>query len=627
MTLATERLGKPMLANQWLRVISGISAVAVVGAFAYGAHRFLKSDRATPETKRLAAPALPETSPLGSKVTVRSVPDEQAGESVGEETTKNTLSVADRKFIWDIEHVALLLDVRVFPRMARAIRDDDIAGLMDFMSDDFAGRVPGVGHAHSATYPFGEFHWLTNDDDGWNAANRQQFVAYLISQRALFPEPPKAEIRLMRLAPVDRAALDGPWHGTMKIRLAGEQPNGQPLDLELLGQFELDAPGDDIEHKNHWLKSCVISSARSNAASRFLMMEVASSQGIDRNRFHDNWDQLDKDPIVARGGAFVCDYDKDGRLDVLITDQQAAVLFQGQSDGSFRDATESAGLASAMAKTAAPAVFADFDGDGYEDLLFGTQLFRNNRDGTFSDITRLTNLRLPTDTGGFAIADYDLDGRVDLYVVRSSPGPAGHSRVSWVDDQSGPGNQLWRNIGGWQFRNVTSSTNASAGHRSCFSAVWLDANGDGRPDLAVADEFGSSVLLVNQAAGRFTEQLLKPPFAGFCMGIVAGDFDNDGRPDVYLANMFSKAGDRIIANLPADAYSPEVRAKIKEFVNGSELLRNRGDLTFEPMGRRMGVNGIGWAYGPSMVDLNNDGWLDLYATAGFLSYTRGEPDG
>ena len=68
--------------------------------------------------------------------------------------------------------------------------------------------------------------------------------------------------------------------------------------------------------------------------------------------------------------------------------------------------------------------------------------------------------------------------------------PMGQSRVSWVDDQSGPGNQLWRNLGNWRFKNVTESTGTSAGHRSCFAAVWLDANDDGRPDIAVSDEFG-----------------------------------------------------------------------------------------------------------------------------------------
>ena len=132
---------------------------------------------------------------------------------------------------------------------------------------------------------------------------------------------------------------------------------------------------------------------------------------------------------------------------------------------------------------------------------------------------------------------------------------------------------------------------------------------------------------MNQPDGKFAERPLKSPFAGFCMGIAAGDYDNDGKVDLYLANMFSKAGDRIIANLRTAAYSPDVRAKIKDFVVGSELLHANGDGSFTAQGRAMNVNGVGWAYGPNFVDLNNDGWLDLYAPAGFLSYARGEPDG
>jgi hypothetical protein len=539
----------------------------------------------------------------------------------------NALPQADRKYIWDIEHVALVLDVHLFPKIARAIREQDPAGLRSFLSDGFSGSVPNFDNAETVRYPFGEFRKTQEQQAAEDPMDSAQFVAFLLAQHAKFRQPPKVEMRLMRLSPAERSDLDKPWHGTTKIRLAGEQPNGQPLELELQGHFTLQTPVDDLENRNGWLKSCTLTAGRVNSASRQLMAEVGAERGIDRKRFHDNWNDPDKPPIVARGGVNVCDYDRDGRMDVLVTDDNEIVLYQGQSDGNFRDATGAAGLTGTVRRTSAPATFADFDGDGYEDLLVGEQLFRNNRDATFTDVTLLGNFRLPPDLGGFAVADYDLDGKVDLYVVRASRGPAGQSRVSWVDDQSGPGNQLWRNLGNWQFRNVTATTNSSAGHKSCFAAVWLDANGDGWPDLAVADEFGSSVLLVNQRDGRFAERPLKKPFAGFCMGIAAGDFDNDGRSDVYLANMYSKAGDRIIANLPDDAYTPAVRAKIKEFVIGSELLRNKGDLNFEPMGRRMGVNGVGWAYGTCTVDLNNDGWLDIYATAGFLSYTRGEPDG
>jgi hypothetical protein len=611
--------GSGKLVNSLLRPAAIFSCLIVLVAGAWGATRLLY-DR--PAAQPTLLPASPLKAPPPSLVAPLDAPAADATKS-----NANTLSEADRKLIWDIEHIALLLDVHIFPKLARAIRDRDAAVFREILSDEFEGRVPQMDDAKPTDFAFGQFRTLSGAKEAGRATNAEQFVAFLLGERSVFREPPKVEMRLMRLSPVNRAALNGNWHGTTKIRMAGELEGGEPFELELQGHFSFAAPADDFEQSRHWLKACVLDTARVNAATRFLMKEVAAERGIDRRRFHDNWDNPDKDPLVARGGVQVCDFNRDGWLDVLITDDNEAALFQGGPGGTFHDVTAAAGLAGNIQSAAGPAIFADFDGDGYEDLLIGPQLFRNNRDATFTDITLLANFRLPPDAGGYSVADYDLDGRVDLYVVRSSRGPAGQSRVSWVDDQSGPGNQLWRNVGGWQFRNVTSYANASAGFRSSFSAVWLDANGDGRPDLAVADEFGSSVLLVNELDGRFTERPLKLPFAGFCMGIVAGDFDNDGKPDLYLANMYSKAGDRIIANLPENAYTPEVRAKIKDFVNGSELLRNKGDLTFESIGKSMGVHGVGWAYGPCMVDLNNDGWLDLYATAGFLSYTRGEPDG
>jgi hypothetical protein len=547
------------------------------------------------------------------------------GSSTGSEG--DALPDADRKYVWDIEHVALILDVHVFPRIGKAIREADAAALAAFLNDDFQSRLIEDESHESARYPFADFRWLGDPKDAAPQANKEEFVAYLLRQRSLFIKPTKADVRLMRLSPVKRGEMDGTWQGTMKIRIAGERTDGRPAEIELNGQFTLENPRDEILEQSGWLRSFRIYSWRNFDATNQLMRDVAAERGIDPKRFHDNWDHPDTPPMVVQGGVYLCDYDRDGRLDVLITDMNGLAFFHGNGDGYFTETTESSGLAGAVKRQAAPAIFADFDGDAYEDLIIADQIFRNNQDGTFSDMTAITNLRLPQSQGAYAVADYDLDGQLDLYVVRASPGPVGRSRVSWVDDQSGPGNQLWKNLGNWRFRNVTETANASAGHRSCFAAVWLDANSDGRPDIAASDEFGSSVLLVNQLDGRFNEQVLKPPFGGFCMGIAAGDFDNDGHVDLYLANMFSKAGDRIIANLPPDAYNPDLRAKIQEFVVGSELLRGNGDGRFTALGRAMNVNGVGWAYGPNFVDLDNDGWLDIYAPAGFLSYTRGEPDG
>jgi hypothetical protein len=111
------------------------------------------------------------------------------------------------------------------------------------------------------------------------------------------------------------------------------------------------------------------------------------------------------------------------------------------------------------------------------------------------------------------------------------------------------------------------------------------------------------------------------------MGLAVGDVNNDGRIDIYCANMFSKAGTRVIGNVAPGTFSPEEMAKIRRFVAGSQLHLNQGNLKFEQAGIKRQVAGIGWAYGAALADLNNDGWLDIYATAGFVSRDRNQPDG
>ena len=91
--------------------------------------------------------------------------------------------------------------------------------------------------------------------------------------------------------------------------------------------------------------------------------------------------------------------------------------------------------------------------------------------------------------------------------------------------------------------------------------------------------------------------------------------------------MYSKAGSRVIANLAPDSYPPDVLQKIRSFVVGSQLHVNRGGLKFEQAGAKKQVAAVGWAYGAALADLNNDGFLDVYATAGYISSDRSQPDG
>jgi hypothetical protein len=91
--------------------------------------------------------------------------------------------------------------------------------------------------------------------------------------------------------------------------------------------------------------------------------------------------------------------------------------------------------------------------------------------------------------------------------------------------------------------------------------------------------------------------------------------------------MYSKAGERVVGNLPGDIYDADVDRKLRDFVSGSDLYQNIGGKGFRRIGQSARVADVGWAYGPAYVDLDNDGQLDLYAPCGFQSVTRERPDG
>src|SRR4029077_12465037 len=139
---------------------------------------------------------------------------------------------------------------------------------------------------------------------------------------------------------------------------------------------------------------------------------------------------------------------------------------------------------------------------------------------------------------------------------------------SWLDGKSedSEGNHLFRNRGGWQFEDVTQRSGTLGGYRSTFAGAWLDINNDGWPDLYVINEFGNGVLLINDGKGGFREQQLAPgPHDFGTMGVTCGDIDNDGNIDLYCANMYSKAGSRVIGNLKPGTYSRPIMSNSRTF--------------------------------------------------------------
>jgi len=185
-----------------------------------------------------------------------------------------------------------------------------------------------------------------------------------------------------------------------------------------------------------------------------------------------------------------------------------------------------------------------------------------------------------------------------------------------------------RNLGNWRFEDVTATAGVSGGQRSVFAVVWLDANNDCWPDFFIINEYGNGGLYVNNQDKTFTEKkLIDGPGDFGSMGVTAGDVNNDGMIDIFLASMYSKAGSRVITNIPKGVYPPEVMARLKRFVTGSELYLNQGKQQFAPRGRKFQIHDAGWAWGPALVDLNGDGWLDVFSTAGYMSRDRTKPDG
>jgi hypothetical protein len=533
-----------------------------------------------------------------------------------------TLSREEREYLWQVEHHGLVLSRYGFSRLAQALRRNDPAELEALLADRFEGRVPES--PRETRLETGALRVLRQQDSGLPPLKLKgfDFVARLFEDRKRFTRSPQVKFALMALAPQDRHRLDGPWEGTCQLRMWGEMGPSRPGEVLLYLRYRLPRPTESLLKGTGWLQSCSITQRQVSEAPQFLMREVASERGIRTENLHDNWKKGTKLESVS-GGVYLCDYNRDGWLDMLLVDLSGNALYEGRPGGKMVDVTTKVKLP--QTPQPAGAAIVDVDNDGWEDLILGSVLLRNEEGQAFRARGSVPGLGLSMNSSAI-IADYDRDGLIDLFVTS-----LGQTKTaSWIggEGRSISGNALWHNDGDWHFTNVTDKSRATGGDRSTFSALWLDADEDGWPDLYVINEFGSGVLLVNGGDGTFREQSVEDAPGDFgSMGVSCGDYDNDGHIDLYVANMYSKAGNRVIGNLWPGTYPDAILAKLRSLTMGSQIHRNLGGLKFDRVGRRLQVADVGWSYGPAMIDLNNDGWLDLYATCGFMSQSRDDPDG
>jgi len=321
---------------------------------------------------------------------------------------------------------------------------------------------------------------------------------------------------------------------------------------------------------------------------------------------------------MGGSGAAVADVDGDGWPDLYLTGSLgpdgsvANRLYMNNGDGSFVDRTTLWGLPSGV--PAAPsedtviavgATFADYDNDGDPDLFLandgGNQLFRH--EGTvFVDHSAASGLASPAVlSSAMVLGDYDGDGLLDLLEVH-------HQDYSLGDPQSfneRPADRLYRNLGDGSFADVSPLLPQPTPHGAGFAAAWVDVDNDGDQDLYVANDHGHQ-LQPNQLYrndGADGAGWLFTALASTClcsleassMGIALGDYDRDGRVDLYVSNLLMDGGEVMLAGLGDGT-----------FLDTS--------LSIGAVAALDGIRESSW--GVEFLDFDNDGWQDLFVAFG-----------
>ena len=325
-------------------------------------------------------------------------------------------------------------------------------------------------------------------------------------------------------------------------------------------------------------------------------------------------------------GAAVLDFDGDGREDLFVPGGDGNRLYRNRGDGTFEDVAERAGVAGQPGEGAGALAF-DFDNDGRPDLYVTyldrpNLLYRNRGDGTFEEVGRKAGVALSDYSTSAAALDYDRDGLPDLYVLVYGPTDRGPN----IRANNAPPNHLFHNNGDGTFTDVTRlSRTGDTGWALALECSDLD--GDGWPDIYVANDFGNNTYLHNERNGTFRNLsrragLLDP---GFGMGVAIDDTEGRGALDLYVSN-YSFPMNWFLSDwrfpMPDFPYSlgrPLVWRRLRALSRGSSLFRPRGDGTFERASDEAGVWDTSWSWGCVFVDADLDGRPDLFVVNGMVT--------
>jgi len=437
---------------------------------------------------------------------------------------------------------------------------------------------------------------------------------------------------------------------SMRVRMYEEALDQVLTDVQLRDRLRSSRHEELILERHAWLMEQQAKQSATSAPDDARMggaAETAFEKWPGPHPWFSNVSQ-DRHPSVS-----VVDIDRDGFDDLYVMDRwRRNVLLRNRQDGTYEDIAAAVGLD--FEGDCTTAIFADFDNDGDPDLFLGRSLqpglFLENVEGLFVDRTDSNvKVRMPALITSAAAADYNGDGLLDIYLSTYSahllqdqfeesetdseqillkdflpPEDAEHLRRLIETPEhhryfrfAGPPNLLLVNLGQNRFAEAPENEQLQ-GWRHTYQATWNDYDGDGDPDLYVANDFATNNLFRNDGSGHFMDVAEETGTTdiGFGMGVAWGDYDADGRADLYVSNMYSKAGRRITGQLDS------IDERFGRMARGNSLFRNQGDEFTKVSGLEkpaLQVEQAGWSWASQFCDVDNDGWLDLYALSGYYT--------
>lgn len=351
----------------------------------------------------------------------------------------------------------------------------------------------------------------------------------------------------------------------------------------------------------------------------------------------------------------VVDYDGDGLDDLYVMVRMGKnLLLRNRGDGTFEERGAQAELAVKGNSTCG--IFADFDNDGDPDLMLGRSVERSqyfeNTGSWFRPVKQAFDM--PALAVSMSAADFNGDGLLDVYVAtyrlealgNVSPNFGGNeAQRKWPErflseqdarkftriyrnetggkgqgflNQVGPPNVLLVNRGGGKFEPAKEGEQLNV-WKNTLQATWADIDEDGDPDLYLANDWAPDHLFRNDGEAGFTDVTKQAGVTayGFGMGASFGDYDQDGRQDIYVTNMYSKAGRRILKRFDG------IQDDYLKSVDGNVLYQHGEDMCFTKVSGleapALTVAEAGWSWGGQFVDFDNDGDLDIYTLSGHFT--------